>query len=126
MQNKIKPFAPFGAALHHLRLDMPNIKSAIYLFCGKDSYQEAKKMCQNGYLALSLPYPKKIEDFAWPIKGLNLIVYDTGSMSALHLKRICYEVLQEGAKVVGLYCEKKMTIDIYQLKKELQHGKGEK
>ena len=124
MQSENKPFAPFGAIFAQLLAQKIQLKYAPFFFCGRYAYQEAKKVIETGQLALCLPIEQPFNHFSWPINGLRLILYDTGSMSSLGLSRLAYDLLNEGAKTVGVFSDQRRTTDIFTLKKELRYGKN--
>lgn len=127
METINKPFAPFGAMFHQLLSQKIKIKYAPFLFCGKYAYQEAKASVEHGQLALCLPMGCSFESYAWPIHGMRLIIYDTGSMSSLGLYKLAHGVLKQGASVAAIHSPNKLVVDVFtlRLKKELQHGKGD-
>ena len=118
MQIETKPFAPFGAILDQLLSENIKPRNSIFLYCGKIAESEAKKSLANGHIALCLPYGKTVSDYRWSIQGLRLIVYDTGSMSSINLKRISYELLKLGAHMVVVQSAMTTPIDIHILKKD--------
>lgn len=124
MQNISKPFAPFGAVIHQLRQQLPLIKTSLYFFVGRFAYDEAKKFWENGQASFCLPMGKNLIDFEWPIEGLNLILFDTGSMSNLHLSRLSLDLLKLNAKVVCIHSEKNESAIIHTFKKELRYDRG--
>lgn len=125
MQQGNKPFAPFGAVICQLRLELKSIQTSPYIFVGRYAEQEARKFWTQGYIALCLPIGKNVTDYSWPVKDLSLIIYDTGSMASLGLKKIATHLLRCGAKITAIFSEMNHGIDIYQLKKDLQHGTNE-
>ncbi len=127
MQNINKPFAPFGAIFKQLRLELPKLKTCPYLFCGKNAYADCKAMWEQGHIALCLPQDKSIGDYQWELQGLNIILFDTGSMSAIGLKRIAYDILCLGSEIVCIHSAMQPVVSLNQLKKELvSHGRNAK
>lgn len=126
METLNKPFAPFGAIFHQIQSQKIKLKYAPFFFCGRYAYQEAKNAIQKGQLALCLPMGHAFDDFAWPIQGMRLIIFDTGQMSPMGLARLAYAVLNEGAEVAVIYSEQELATNAFtlKLKKELHDGKG--
>ncbi len=122
MKTENKPFAPFGALLHHLVSLKIKLKYSPFLFCGKYAYEEAKKTWEGGQAALCLPIGHPFDDYSWPIDGLKIILFDTGSMSSLGLSKITYSILKEGATLAAIFSHQKLATDVFKLKKDLQHG----
>lgn len=124
MKTELKPFAPFGAIFHQMVSLKIKIKYSPFFFCGKYAYEEAKNSLEHGQLALCLPGGQVFDDYAWPVNGLRLILFDTGQMSAIGLKKLAYSILKQGAEVVGIYSVHQLSTDVYTLKKDLPNGKG--
>lgn len=123
MKTENKPFAPFGVLLHHITSSEIKLKYAPFLFCGKYAYEEAKKTWESGQAALCLPIERRFDDYSWPVAGLRIILFDTGSMSSLGLSKIAYGILKEGASLAAIFSDKKLATDVYKLKKDLRYGK---
>ena len=122
MQTINKPFAPFGAVIHQLRLELKNIKTSLFLYVGRYAEIEARKSWEGGNASLCLPIGWQACNYAWPIEGLKIIVVDTGSMTGLGLKKIAYELLKAGSELVVIHTDTKPMVDIFQLKKDLMNG----
>ena len=120
MKTENKPFAPFSALFHQARLQDIKPKYSLFFYCGKYAVREAKNSFETGQFALCLPAGHNILDYQWDVADLRLILYDTGSMSALGIKKISYELLKLGAVMVCTYSEANLpnTVNIYELKKE--------
>lgn len=122
MQTVNKPFTPFGVILHQINSTNIKLKYAPFFYCGQYAYQEAKKSWESGQVALCLPMGQTLDDYAWPIVGMRLILFDTGGMASLGLSKLAYGILKHGAQLVGVYSDTKMRTDVFSLKKDLQHG----
>lgn len=118
MDYENKPFAPFGLIIRQLLIEKPKHENNIFLFCGKNSYLEAKRSFDNGCLALCLPYGKYIRDFSWSVKDLRIIIFDTGGMPDLALSKIAFELLQLEAAMAVIQSELKMVVDVHVLKQK--------
>lgn len=123
MKTENKPFAPFGELLHQVLSKNIKLNYSPFFFCGKYAYEEAKKSLASGQLALCLPVGQAFDHYSWPVTGLRIIVYDTGSMSSLGLSKLAYSLLKQGAQVVGVYTPQKISTDVFTLKKDLSHGR---
>ncbi len=127
METINKPFAPFGAIFHQLLSQNIRPKYAPFFFCGQYAYEEAKKIVEHGQFAFCLPIGQRFENFNWSIKGLRLVLYDTGGMSSLGVSKLAYSLLKNGAELIAIYSEQKRSTNVFTLKiKELQNGKAEK
>lgn len=113
MQVGFKPFPPFGAILSQLiKANIPPSYS-IYVFCGKDAWREARAMNMQSQFTLCLPPDNAPEDYQWPVSGLSLIVYDTGSISVESLHQIIITLLNQGAKQITLHSLHHNLIEIH-------------
>lgn len=99
---KTPPFAELMQAFIKLSIEY---KTHITIFCGKSAWKSAKDYISHGSLALCLPPADNPEDYSWPVNGFNIILFDTGSMSLLGLKRAAYSLLKGGAKLVHIYSD---------------------
>lgn len=117
MQTSAKSFAPFGAELHKLRTTNKYFDSCPYLFVGKNAIEEAKSFFESGFISLCLPMGKSIGDYMWPVHDLKIILYDTGSMANLGIKRIAYDLLKLGASVVVLFNPRDQSVEIQKFKR---------
>jgi len=99
MKNKLPPFGSLLKAFLELNVEL-NV--CPYLFCGKDAWKESKEFISRGQLTLCLPPDKSADEYEWPVKGLKIIVYDTGDSSREYLEYLIYQLLKDGAKIVWL------------------------
>lgn len=113
MQLRNKPFAPYGDLLHLLRKQNITPNYAVYLYCGRYAIAEARRMLASGQLCLCLPPGTNINDYQWPIYELNVILFDTGEMTAKELESLTFALLAQGAKQVCLYREDLPAVEIY-------------
>ncbi len=104
MQQGNKPYPPFGAILNQYFEMGITPTTSLWIFCGQTGYKDAKKMISClGQLSLALPYKDHPANYQWPVKGMKIVLYDTGGHHTLtYLLEIATELLKAGAKVVWL------------------------
>lgn len=113
MQHTSKPFCPFGKVLHDLRTLVTSITFTPFIYCGRNAYTEAQRSMQNGQLALCLPNGTSVDFYRWPIKGIRVVLCDTGGMTTKSLSRAALGLLNQGASQVLLYSEDNHAMQIY-------------
>lgn len=113
MKTKNKTFAPFGDVLHLLRSNKIQFKFALFFFCGRYAYKEAKEVIEGGQFALCLPFGQSLENFSWPIADMRLVLYDTGDMSLVNLKKIAYGLLELKVNLVAIHSPDHKCKDIF-------------
>lgn len=106
-----KPLPPFGKLLESFLQFPIKLKSVIYLFVGKNSYNDAREVAQQFTPVLALPPDKTINDFKWPIVGQKVIIIDSGIIDSKDLRIYALELLNLGAKTVAIHSEN--FFDIY-------------
>ncbi len=122
METENKPFAPFSILVHQLQAQHIQVKAPVFFFVGSLAYDEALASIEGGHLALCLPKGHRFADYRWAVRGLRLLLYDTGGMSALGMSRLSYELLKLGAELVCAHSQgnKPDTVDIHALRKDFQ------
>lgn len=108
-----RPFPPFGAILNQAIKSNVTPTYSIYVFCGKDAWYQAKQMNMQMQIALCIPPDKQIDDFQWPVKGLSLILFNTGNMTDAALRAASHSLLKAGAKQVFIFGGEETSAEIY-------------
>lgn len=114
MQHQSKPFPPFGEILHKY-LSMKRFKptNAVYVYCGQDSWRCAENSNNAFHPALCLPPDQRVEAYQWPVKGLSLILFNTGNMSEESLRTVAFSLIESGAVQVCVYNGDCIPVEIY-------------
>lgn len=112
---------PFGKVLlayqqESIRLDFP-----LYIFVGKNSKEEACAQKRMGTLCTFLPYGDDYATYNWPIANQRVIVVDTGFMSSIGLKKMCYGLLTYNPSVIYLHSDA-MQHDLFRPTRRVSNG----
>lgn len=93
-----KPLPPYGKEL--LKQKTPN---EIWLFFGEHAWRYAKNHHAYGKAVLVMPEDKLPDDFYWPVQNTEILIFDLNiNASEVLLKRLAWQLLSSGAKVVRL------------------------
>lgn len=111
-----KPLPPYGAIVKAF-LSF-SVNSSIYIYCGKTAWEDAKASISNAIPCLCLPFGKKPNEYFWPVQNGRFILFDTGGMTVIDLKKICLTLIDSGAKSVFLYAEN-APLELFENNKEV-------
>lgn len=114
-QNNL-PLPPFGALVLQYQKNNINFAFPLYIYVGNKSFNEARINLSQGSMALALPINENSEKYYWPIKDQKIVVIDTGSMTTINLKKICFHLLKFKPLIIYLYSD--MGNELFLLKKE--------
>lgn len=117
MQQGNKPFPPFGALFNQLLKTNLKLKYSPWVFCGKTAWADAAKANEVGQLALCLPYGDDPSGYTWPVTDLSLILNHTGGLASLGLSKFAFELINQGARQVTIFCEQGNGIKVFNRKK---------
>lgn len=110
MANLLNP--PFSRILDDYQRYVISIEFPIYICCGMDAWQDAKRNLAIGCISLCLPYGHSVTSYKWSIKGLNIVVMDSGGLTEPALLAICSHLLKCGAQSVVL-CSDLMPTEVF-------------
>lgn len=103
--DKALSLPPFGLIVEAYQKETIKLEVPIYIFVGKNAFEEAKQNKAWGTMAMCLPYETPFENYRWPIKDQKIVIVDTGFMSAISLKKMCYYLLKFKPRVICLYSD---------------------
>lgn len=98
-----KPLPPYGDIVSSFLKF--NVKSSIYIYCGKKAWEDAKASIESAIPCLYIPFKKNPNDYFWPVKNGRFILFDTGGLTLIELKKICLSIIDGGARSVFMYTE---------------------
>lgn len=110
MQKKV---IPYGNHFITLFADGVRPKNDIYVFCGTFAWQRCTSRNQNKTIqpALCLPPWDSAFNYVWPVRGYDILVFDTGNSDIDYLEEIALCVLEAGAQICRIVdMENKLSI----------------
>lgn len=113
MQAGIKPYPPFGTLLNQAIKLGVKPEYSIYIFCGKDAWQEARTWIKKSGIALCLPADDSPIEYNWIADDLRFVIYDTGEVAKYTLRELALLLLKKGAKSVTIFSEYQDMIELY-------------
>ena len=97
---------PFGRILQAYIEEKVKLSVPIWLYVGKDAKDIAFAEKRTGNLCTFLPFKDDVARYRWPVENQKIVIEDTGGMSHVELKRICYVLLKYKPRIIYLYSEK--------------------
>lgn len=96
---------PFGRILLAYQKDSVALKSHITIYVGKNSKKEAFDEISSGFLCSFLPEGEDYTRIKWPIDNQKVIVFDTGGIDEVKLKKFCLYLLRFDPSILFLSSE---------------------
>lgn len=94
---------PFGRILLAYQQDSIPLDPTIYIFIGKNGFNDAKAHLQLGTLATCLPYGENFTDYNWPIKDQKVILADSDHITLNHLKLFGMHLLRCEPRILAIH-----------------------
>lgn len=91
---------PYGNHLHQLQLNNQIPTNDVYVFIGDNAWDKAKAFHQMRPTTLCLP-PKHLPfNYDWPVKGCDVLVFDTSIFNEDYIEDIILCLFKDGANIV--------------------------
>lgn len=101
---------PYGKYLDELLQSGKTPDNSVYLFVGQSAFIKANNFQCSRPTTLYLPAYDCPSRYRWPVKGCDILIFDTGWCEIPYLTDIAYCLYQENALVVrSISSEFKMT-----------------
>lgn len=97
---------PFGRILQAYLEESVHLSIPIWVYVGKNAKEIAFAEKRMGFMCTFLPFGDDVSRYRWPIEGQKIIIEDTGDMSHVELKRICYVLLKYKPRLMYLHSDK--------------------